>query len=121
MTMAAEELETTGSDREESRFGDSPARGELPDESRAAAFRRELYKPETIDGINSTIEHDVNDIQKFFERPPAGSHAEFPLAARQTLQHPAEAVSVSDLTMAALAAGMVAFELGRRIHRKLDK
>jgi hypothetical protein len=33
MTMAAEELETTGSDREESRFGDSPARGELPDAS----------------------------------------------------------------------------------------
>ena len=40
-----------------------------PAESRAAAFRREFYKPESIDDIHGTIESDANTVQQFFELP----------------------------------------------------
>jgi hypothetical protein len=40
-----------------------------PEESRAAAFRREFHKPEILGDIYDTMEHDANGIQQFFERP----------------------------------------------------
>ena len=92
-----------------------------PAESRAAAFRREFYKPESIDDIHGTIESDANTVQQFFERPPTGSHADVPASAPQIAQHSPDSATASDLTMAALTAGILVFELGRHIHHKLGK
>jgi hypothetical protein len=113
-------------DRSPSDRSDLPPTGEElleiePVESRAAAFRRELYKPESIDDIHDTIDHDANDIQQFFERPPTGSHTDVPVSAPQIAQHSPEVANASDLTMAALTVGILVFELGRHIHHKLDK
>ena len=92
-----------------------------PAESRAAAFRREFYKPESIDDIHGTIESDANTVQQFFERPPTGSHADVPASAPQIAQHSPDSATASDLTMAALTVGILVFELGRHIHHKLGK
>ena len=107
------------------RTGLPPTGAELlemePDESRAAAFRREFYKPESIDDIHGTIESDANTVQEFFERPPTGSHADVPASAPQIAQHSPDSATASDLTMAALTVGILVFELGRHIHHKLGK
>lgn len=113
-------------DRSPSDRSDLPPTGEElleiePVESRGAAFRRELYKPESIGDIHDTIDHDANNIQQFFERPPTGSHTDVPVSAPQIAQHSPEAATASDLTMAALTVGILVFELGRHIHHKLGK
>jgi hypothetical protein len=90
-----------------------------PKESRAAALRRQLYKPESISDIKDVVEDGANGIQQFFERPPTGSHADVPVSAPQISQHPPETASAGDLTMAALTLGILVFEAGRRIHHKL--
>jgi hypothetical protein len=92
-----------------------------PEESRAAAARREFYKPEILENVHRTIEHDANGIQQFFERPPTGSHTDVPAATPHASPPGFDTVSGTDMATAALAAGIVAFELGRKMHHKLTK
>jgi hypothetical protein len=106
--------------------GDRPPTGEEllemePEESRAAAFRREFYKPETIEGIHDTIEQNADDAPLLFERPPTGSQVDVPSSIPQIAQQIPEGISASHLAMAGLVTGILAFEFGRWIHRKIDK
>jgi hypothetical protein len=89
-------------------------------ESRAAEFFQEAYKPEVIEGTQSAIERNVTGLQELFEHPPTGSRADVPASPSLTVLHSPENVSVSDLTMATLTFGMLAFEAGRWVHSKLE-
>jgi hypothetical protein len=92
-----------------------------PEESRAEAFRREFYKPETIEGLHDTFEQNADDAPLVFERPPMGSQADVPSSIPQVSQQTPEGISADHLAMAGLVVGVLAFEFGRWIHRKIDK
>lgn len=93
---------------------------EMEPEGKAAAFRQELYKPETIENIHRTFEHNADDVPSLFERPPTGSHVDVPVSAPYAGLPDHVDLSASDLAMAALTVGIMGAELGRWIRHKLE-